>query len=234
MAGRVDDHIGAAAWVRKWICVVSMVMPWSRSAWSASITKDHSNGMPRRRLISRSSLDLAVGQALRVVEQAADQGGFAMIDVADDDDARLNGRIGRGKIGYGNSGGSSYIYPGAAQALESVFGLVVHGLGRPARASGVISEFGNDLVDVGSAAVDRKVMFFFAQRAVSLAVTGEVQRHDRNFLALGIAPDVQSRSSAAGGWMRTWVLRRNRVLQLIPELGRLVLEVPHAVEVHGG
>ena len=31
----------------KRICVVSMVMPWSRSAWNASSKKAHSNGMPR-------------------------------------------------------------------------------------------------------------------------------------------------------------------------------------------
>src|SRR5207248_102558 len=40
--------------VRKRICVVSMVMPWSRSVCSASSRNDHSNGMPRRALTALS------------------------------------------------------------------------------------------------------------------------------------------------------------------------------------
>ena len=34
--------------VRKWMCETSMVIPWSRSAFSASMRKAYSNGMPRR------------------------------------------------------------------------------------------------------------------------------------------------------------------------------------------
>src|SRR3954447_193152 len=80
--------------------------------------------------------------------------------------------------------------PGAAQALESVFGLVIHGPAGPLGRPGYF-QFGNDLVDAGSAAVHREGDVLLTQRAVTLAVTGKVQRNDGNFLALGITPDVQ-------------------------------------------
>ncbi|MGY4327673.1 hypothetical protein ACVWWG_002090 [Bradyrhizobium sp. LB7.2] len=48
--------------VRKRICVVSMVMPWSRSVWSASSRNDHSNGMPRRALTALSISSLPSGR----------------------------------------------------------------------------------------------------------------------------------------------------------------------------
>ena len=48
--------------VRKRICVVSMVMPWSRSVCSASSRNDHSNGMPRRALTAFSISSLPSGR----------------------------------------------------------------------------------------------------------------------------------------------------------------------------
>ena len=61
MAGRVDQH-DVARRVRKRICVVSMVMPWSRSVCSASSRNDHSNGMPRRALTAFSISSLPSGR----------------------------------------------------------------------------------------------------------------------------------------------------------------------------
>ena len=48
--------------VQKRICVVSMVMPWSRSVCSASSRNDHSNGMPRRALTALSISSLPSGR----------------------------------------------------------------------------------------------------------------------------------------------------------------------------
>ena len=71
-----------------------MVMFWSRSAWSASIRLAHSKGMPRRRAMALELLELAVRQGAGVVEQPADQGGLAVVHVADDHDLELFGRAG--------------------------------------------------------------------------------------------------------------------------------------------
>jgi len=46
----------------------------------------HSNVMPRRALTALERVELAVGKVSGLVQQAADQGRFAVIDVADDDD----------------------------------------------------------------------------------------------------------------------------------------------------
>ena len=100
-------------------------------------------------------LELAVGQAAGLVQQPADQGRLAVIDMADDDDAHQRARGLRSASDLGRRGRSwrnvhdatarSQI-AGDAQALEGVLGLVVHGaagaLGRP---GGV--ELGDDLVD---------------------------------------------------------------------------------------
>ena len=48
--------------VRNRICVVSMVMPWSRSVCSASSRNDHSNGMPRLALTTFSISSLPSGR----------------------------------------------------------------------------------------------------------------------------------------------------------------------------
>ncbi len=95
-------------------------MPWSRSARSASVTKAHSNGMPRRFAHFGNRLDLAGGQRIGIVQQAADQRRLAVIDMADDGDFR------RSRGWRRNTRLPSQI-PVDAQALERVLGLVIHG-----------------------------------------------------------------------------------------------------------
>ena len=63
---------------------------------------------------------------------------------------------------------------GGAQALEGILGFVVHrpagALGHPGRL-----QLGDDLVERGGVAVDREGDVLVAQRAVALAVLGEVE-----------------------------------------------------------
>ena len=66
-----------------------------------------------------------------------------------------------------------------------------------------------------------------AERAIALAVLGEIKRDDRNVFALGVGPDVglgpmQDRMDAQ---MRA---RRRRGVELVPEFRRLVAHVPSA------
>src|SRR6478752_10616077 len=66
-----------------------------------------------------------------------------------------------------------------------------------------------------------------AERAITLAVLGEIKRDDRDVLALGVGPDVgfgpvQDRVNAQ---MRA---RRRRSVELVPEFRRLVAHVPSA------
>ena len=73
------------------ICAVSMVMFWSRSDWRASMRLAHSKGTPRRSAIGLQLLEFAFRQRAGVVKQAADEGRFAVVHVADDDDLELFG-----------------------------------------------------------------------------------------------------------------------------------------------
>ena len=66
-----------------------------------------------------------------------------------------------------------------------------------------------------------------AERAIALAVLRQIQRDDRNVLALGVGPDVglgpmQDRMDAQ---MRA---RRRRGVELVPEFRRLIAHVPSA------
>ena len=68
-----------------------------------------------------------------------------------------------------------------------------------------------------------------AERAVALAVLRQIQRNDRDVLALGVGPDVrlgpmQDRMDAQ---MRAG---RRRSVELVPEFRRLVAHVPSALE----
>ena len=47
--------------------------------------KDHSSGTPRRSLHLLQLLDLAARQRAGLVQQPADEGGFAVVDMADHD-----------------------------------------------------------------------------------------------------------------------------------------------------
>src|SRR3546814_9303818 len=72
---------------------------------------------------------------------------------------------------------------------------------------------------------DRRGDVAVALRAVALAVPGQVERHDGDALAPGVEPDVQlgpvqQRVDANVG------ARREVGLELVPELRRLVAEVP--------
>src|SRR5262249_56186191 len=68
--------------------------------------------------------------------------------------------------------------PGAAQALERVLGLVIHGtagaLGNPGGR-----EFADDLVDRARLRLDREGDVGVAERAVALARACEIERADR-------------------------------------------------------
>ena len=148
VAGRIDEDEVARRGTEPDL-LVSMVMPWSRSVCSASSRNDHSNGMPRRSLTALM-LELAVGQGAGIVQQAADQRRFAVIDMADDDDAQQRPRA---AAGVGSCVTRAFMtrlplhIAGDAQALEGVLGLVIHRRGRSARDVLVMSQFGDDLVD---------------------------------------------------------------------------------------
>src|SRR5690606_32912412 len=86
-------------------------------------------------------------------------------------------------------------------------------------------EFRDDLVDRRRPARDRRRAGSAAERAVALAVPGEIEIDDGNALALDIAPDVelgpmQQRMDAHAG------AGRHFGPVLVPELGRLVADVP--------
>ena len=66
-----------------------MVMPWSRSVCSASEQERPFERHAAPRADRFQHLQLAFGQAAGLVQQASDQRGFAVIDMADDDDADL-------------------------------------------------------------------------------------------------------------------------------------------------
>src|SRR5580704_15868399 len=106
------------------------------------------------------------------------------------------------------------------QPLESVFGFVVE---RAARAFGHLGgvELDQDFFDVGGRRSNRMGDVLIAERAVALAVFGEIKRDDRDVLALGVGPDVglgpmQDRVNAQ---MRA---RRRCGVELVPEFRRLV------------
>ncbi len=62
------------------------------------MTKAHSKGMPRLSQISRRPFHFAFRQGSGLMQQTADQGRLAVIDVADDDD--LQGGFMRDRIHY--------------------------------------------------------------------------------------------------------------------------------------
>src|SRR5258708_40032071 len=117
---------------------------------------------------------------------------------------------------------------GNAQALERVLGLVVHG------AAGALGNFGaveleDDLVDRARLRGHRRRDVGIAERAVALAVAGEIERNDRDALAPRIGPDIglgpmQDRMDAQ---MRAG---RRRGVEMIPEFRRLIAHVPAALD----
>src|SRR5919199_2080918 len=116
---------------------------------------------------------------------------------------------------------------GGAQPLERVLGLVVH---RPAGALRDLRglELGDDLVERARGRRHGGGDVLVAQAAVALAVPGEVEVDDRDPLALRVLPDVdlgpvQERVDAD---VRAF---REAGHVLVPELGRLVLQIPARV-----
>ena len=97
-------------------------------------------------------LELALGQAAGLMQEAADQRRLAVVDMADDDDAHLRPcrAVGRG----GNRMGDEHVHRAAlleiardAEPLESVFGLVIERAPRSLRHLGLF-ELGEDFIDV--------------------------------------------------------------------------------------
>src|ERR1700727_1797194 len=112
----------------------------------------------------------------------------------------------------------------SAEPLEGIFGLVVE---RAPRALRHLRTFklDQDFFDACGGRVDRKSDVGIAERAITLAVFGEIERDDRDVFALGVGPDVglgpmQDRVNAQ---MRA---RRRRGIELVPEFRRLVANVP--------
>ena len=99
MAGRVDQHdvarsgaeadlrgVDGDALVALGLQRVEQERPFERHAAPGADRLEH--------------LELAFGQALGLVQQASDQRGLAVIDVADDDDADLRARGAVGRCRY--------------------------------------------------------------------------------------------------------------------------------------
>src|SRR6185312_12589265 len=139
-------------------------------------------------------LQLAFGQAAGLVQQASDQGGFTVVDMADDDDADLRSRravwhrrgaVRRGRDACGEDhvhGNAHTKYPSEiasdTQPLESVFGLVIESAAGALRHLGAV-EFGQDFIDARGGGSHRVGDVLVAQRAIALAVLRQIERDDR-------------------------------------------------------
>src|SRR5580704_13043128 len=120
---------------------------------------------------------------------------------------------------------------GDTKPLEGVLGLVVK------RAAGALRHLGlfeldEDFLDIRRGRLHRESDVGIAQRAITLAVLGEIKRNNRDVLTLGVGPDVglgpmQDRVNAQMG------ARRRRGVELVPELRRLVAHVPAAFGAAG-
>ena len=101
MAGRVDDDVVAARGAEPDLRGVD-----GDALVALGLERVHQEGPFERHaapLADRlDGLELALGQRAGVVEQAADQGRFAVIDVADDDDLEACGRALAGSVMSGS------------------------------------------------------------------------------------------------------------------------------------
>src|SRR5439155_20657966 len=109
--------------------------------------------------------------------------------------------------------------------------LPVHGAaGAFGRGRGI--ELGNNLVDGRGVAVHGECDIGIAERAVTLAVPGEIKIDDRNPLAPDVAPDVALRPVEER--MDAQMCARRQVgVEVAPELGRLITEIPLAAVAAG-
>src|SRR5918996_1779080 len=195
-------------------------MPWSRSACSASIRKAHSNGMPRRSQVALMVSNLPSGREPVSWNRRPTRVDLPWSTWPTMTILRLVRALSR------DIAGLLQIAAGA-QTLERVLGLVIHRATAPLGDLGGL-QLGDHLVQGRRVAVDREGDVGIAQRPVALAVPGEIEIDQRNALALRIAPDVdlapmQQRVHPDMG------LGREAGHVLVPELGRLVLEVPAIV-----
>ena len=123
-----------------------MVMFWSRSDCSASMRLAHSKGTPRRSAILLELLELAFGQRAGVVKQPADERGFAVVHVADDDDLELFGGADVRSVLHGNQCQDVSHVTIAAQFLEGIFAFLV--LGAAGALGGLrVAQFLDDFAD---------------------------------------------------------------------------------------
>ena len=138
--------------------------------------------------------NLAVGKCARIVQQAADQSGFSVINMADDSD--IEAACTRRFFAIGeNIEFARWFVHGAlhvtvsAQALEGIFRFMVH---RPPGTLGRRGdpELGDDFIDGRRLAIDRRGDVFVAERAVAFAVAREIERHGRDVFPLGIEPHI--------------------------------------------
>ena len=133
-------------------------------------------------------LDFAVGEGAGLVEQAADEGRFAVIDVADDHEPQGPARISRG-VALAPAL-AHHMYPSARRRSKASSALVVHGAARALGGAGLSS---SAMISSMSAALlaTGMVMSLIAERAVALAAAREIEPDHRDALALEVAPDVE-------------------------------------------
>src|SRR5215471_4950861 len=196
--------------------VVSMVTAWSRSAWKASRTKDHSMATPRRSLTARSSSALPVGSAPSSWSSRP-----ISVDLPWSTWPTTTSRSGAEVMDRVRSHVSL-----RAQALEGVLALVVH---RAARALGLAArlQLQDDLGDGGGVRRHREGDILLAQRSEAATVAREIKGHHRHALSLDITPNVDLRPAEERVHAHVAARRRLRV-EAVPELRRLVPEVPAA------
>ncbi len=131
MAGRVDDDVVAQLAAKpdlRGIYGDALVALRLKGIHQKGPLKGHAPALAHR----LDGLQLAVRQRARVVEQAAHQRRLAVIDMADDDDAKRFGprRRGRGMGGH-------YMYPAARKRSKA--SSVSRSMARPARSGAVVS-----------------------------------------------------------------------------------------------
>src|SRR5713226_6131179 len=195
-----------------------MLMPWSRSACSASIRKAHSKGIPRRADICRIASNLPSGS-----EPVSCMRRPTIVDLPWSTwPTTTILTLGRGTPVAAVISEISV----RTQPLETVLRLMVHRSSRPLGDLGAL-ELGDDLVERIGAAGDGEGDVLIAERAIAFAVFGEIERYDGDALAADVAPDVEFRpmQQRMHADMRAG---REIIVVLVPEFGRLIADVPLA------
>src|SRR3712207_3747127 len=165
-------------------------MPWSRSTCRLSSRKENSRSRPRLAETARTCSMRAAGR-----EPVSCSNRPTRVDLPWSTwPTTTMGSAARSAAGGGESPSFIVRAPSQvaadAQALEGVFGLVVHGA-PVALGAGGAAQLGDDGGHVRRLAGDREGDADLAERAVALAALGEVQRDDRDLLPRDVAPHVQ-------------------------------------------